>query len=481
LYKKLSALISPQEEIMTSTKTIVFAVAATLGSFCTLATAATIVAAKPTIAKICTNCHKAEPNALRGYLDNISLKSKAIQIKMDDVVEVLPFDDKSIQVINEERKSGNGELFKNNGVKKGHEVRVEFIEKDGVKTAVKLTAKPPVEISKEMLMTTDELFKLVAIGPEKGKYHLYDSRPAPRFTEGAIPTAVNLPFPAFDKVAEKLLPADKKALLIFYCSGVTCNMSPGSATKAQKLGYTNIKVYKDGMPAWSEKHYGVLSAQSLKEAWLDKDVSHVLLDARPKAQSAKENIKGSVTFAASRAKSLVKGLELKQKKAPIIIYDAGNGKDSSVVAAELLKAGYGNVKIVSGGIDAWKAAKFQVVSANPATKVVFVPKLKQGEIDVEEFKNYVASPVANVVIVDVRQPEETKAGILKNAMTLPLADIRERASELPKDKLILLQCNTGTQAEIAYNALKDMGYTNMKYLNAKVTFEKNGEYKISKD
>jgi len=34
---------------------------------------------------------------------------------------------------------------------------------------------------------------------------------------------------------------------------------------------------------------------------------------------------------------------------------------------------------------------------------------------------------------------------------------------------------------MAYHALKDLGYTNVKFLNAKVDFEKGGSYKISKD
>jgi rhodanese-related sulfurtransferase len=42
-------------------------------------------------------------------------------------------------------------------------------------------------------------------------------------------------------------------------------------------------------------------------------------------------------------------------------------------------------------------------------------------------------------------------------------------------------CNTGTIAEVAYNTLKDLGYANVKFVNAKLDFEKNGSYKISKD
>lgn len=454
-----------------------------VSTFCAVAGAVDISAGSPpTISKICTNCHKAEPGMLRGHFDNVSIKSKAIQMKIDDSVEIIRFDEKKIIVVNDEKQTGDGELLKNNKIKKGHEIKIEYTEANGVKTAVKLTAKPPVELPKDMLISTSEIESLVALGPEKGKYSLYDSRPAPRFQEGTIPTAVNLPFPAFDKMAGKLLPADKNALLIFFCSGVTCNMSPGSATKAQKLGYSNIKVYKEGMPAWSEKSFGVLTAQSFKEAFLDKGISHVLLDARPVKESSTGFIKGAVSFPANQnVAHLVKHVDIKQKKAPIVVYDAKNSDYAALVAKELLKAGYGNVKVLTGGFDAWQKADYAVASGTPATKVVFVPAPRPGEIEVTEFRKYVAALPGNVIIVDVRLPEETKAGMLKTAKALPLIELRERASELPKDKLIILQCNTGTQAEMAYHTLKELGFGNVKYLNAKIKIEKDGKYEISKD
>jgi rhodanese-related sulfurtransferase len=436
---------------------------------------------KPQLAKICTNCHKAEPNTLRGHFDGASFKAKVVQLKIDDAVEQLVFDEKTLVVVNEERKTGDGELIKNNKLKKGHEVKIEYKEQNGIKTAIKLTAKPPVELPADMKITTAELEKLVVAGPEKGKYFLFDSRPAPRFQEGTIATAVNLPYPAFDKLAEKLLPADKNALLIFFCSGVTCNMSPASAQKAQKLGYKNIKVYKEGMPEWAQHHYGVLSVTSFKEAFLDKDINHVLLDARKAKENAAGFISGAVAFPASEAKKLAKELNLAQKKAPVIVYDAQGGKDAAKVATDLVAAGYGNVKLLTGGFEAWKKAGFAVASGKPAAKAVYVVKLRQGEIDVEEFKKIAAAIPANTVIIDVRNADETSKGMIKGAVALPLVQLRERAGEIPRDKQVLLQCNTGTQAEMAYNTLKELGFTNHKYLNAKVTFEKDGSYRISKD
>ena len=51
----------------------------------------------------------------------------------------------------------------------------------------------------------------MALGPEKGDYTLIDSRPLPRVQEGTIPTAINLPYPAWDKFVDRL-PKDKNRL-----------------------------------------------------------------------------------------------------------------------------------------------------------------------------------------------------------------------------------------------------------------------------
>ena len=50
---------------------------------------------------------------------------------------------------------------------------------------------------------------------------IIDSRPyKPKYAIGHIPTAVSIPDTQFEKMTDKL-PADKNALLIFYCEGPT--------------------------------------------------------------------------------------------------------------------------------------------------------------------------------------------------------------------------------------------------------------------
>jgi len=173
--------------------------------------------ARPTMAKICSNCHTPEPGSLRGNFDSVAYKTQSIQIKIDEVTEILKFDKTALKVANVKGENAQEPL---RDIKKGKEVRIEYAEKDGKKFATLVAAKPPIKVAPEKLLSTVDVEKLVAQGPEKGKYMLIDARPLPRFQEGSIPTAVNIPFPAFDKMKDKL-PADKAALIVYYCAGVT--------------------------------------------------------------------------------------------------------------------------------------------------------------------------------------------------------------------------------------------------------------------
>lgn len=424
-------------------------------------------------AKLCLNCHKPQTGNLRGHWESVAMKSSSIQLKIDDRSEILKFDKSKLQVQNISEK---GDLEKQlRSIKKGHEVRIEYTEKDGSKYAQLVSSKPPVKLTDAEKVSAGEVEKLVAQGPQKGKYTLIDSRPGPKFKEGAIPTAISLPFPQFDKLVDRL-PADKNSLVIFYCSGVTCNMSPGSLQKAKKLGYTNAKVFVDGMPEWFNKHYGVTLAKDFKDAY--KDMPFVLLDTRKQAEAEKGFIPGAVGFPVVDAKSL-KSLPDKKMKAPIIVYDADGKGNATAVATKIAEAGYLNVVVLRDGIAGWTAAQLPVSNGKLATKIVYVPKPKPGEIAVEEFKKYLTAIPADTILVDVRLPDELKDGTIKGSMNIPAAEIDQSLEKLPKDKKIVTYCNTGTQAEMAYHTLKAKGYTNIGFLNAKVFFDE-GEIEITK-
>ncbi len=256
-------------------------------------------------------------------------------------------------------------------------------------------------------------------------------------------------------------------------------MSPNSAGRAEKLGYTNVKVYHEGLPEWLKKNYAVLSPQFLKEAWVEKEIPHVLLDVRSAKDAEKGFIKGAVTLPAGAVETALSRFPPKDKKAPIIIYDAKGGADAQKAATALIAAGYMPVDIVTGGFEAWKTAGFPVETGKLAANIVYVPKPRPGEISIEEFTKIANNPPPDVMILDVRNQDEGNAGMIKGAKLIPDEEILQRIAEVPRDKQIITHCSTGVRAEMAYHKLKEKGY-NVKFLNALVTIDKDGKFEITK-
>ena len=46
------------------------------------------------------------------------------------------------------------------------------------------------------------------------------------------------------------LPAEKDALLVFYCSNMLCRKAPNAARRAEGMGYRNVRVMSQGISGW---------------------------------------------------------------------------------------------------------------------------------------------------------------------------------------------------------------------------------------
>ncbi len=163
--------------------------------------------------KSCMKCHEYEKQSgiFAGKFAGVSNKAKTIQLKINKEQEIIYWDDST--------KLLNAETLKK--IKTGESVKVAYAKKNGRNYAVEVEVKKGLAVPEEQLASVEEVAKLVEMGPEKGKYVLIDSRPPVRYDEGHIPTAKKLPFFAFDKLAEKVLPKDKEILQIYYCGGFT--------------------------------------------------------------------------------------------------------------------------------------------------------------------------------------------------------------------------------------------------------------------
>jgi rhodanese-related sulfurtransferase len=86
---------------------------------------------------------------------------------------------------------------------------------------------------------------------ERGAVTVVDALPAPYYELRHLPGAINLVAEDVDALAPGLLP-DRSAPIVTYCSGATCPNSQLVATRLERLGYTNVRKYRDGIQDWVE-------------------------------------------------------------------------------------------------------------------------------------------------------------------------------------------------------------------------------------
>ena len=82
-----------------------------------------------------------------------------------------------------------------------------------------------------------------------GKVAVIDVNGAGSFKKAHIPNAIHF---ASTKDLSKVLPKDKKTLIVAYCGGPGCSAYKRGASAAEKLGYTNVKHLSAGISGWKK-------------------------------------------------------------------------------------------------------------------------------------------------------------------------------------------------------------------------------------
>lgn len=165
---------------------------------------------KARILKPCTQCHEVEANQVRGRLEAVSNKAKTMRVFVGNGTWLVNFD-KNTKI------DGAKSVGK---IEKNIEVLVDYVKKDNVLVATSVAVKAAADIPAKWVLDVKEMKKLIAMGPVKGNYVLYDARPGKLFPAAHLKDAVSNYDGMFEKNIGKL-PKDKDKLLIFYCGGPT--------------------------------------------------------------------------------------------------------------------------------------------------------------------------------------------------------------------------------------------------------------------
>lgn len=239
--------------------------------------------------------------------------------------------------------------------------------------------------------------------------------------------------------------------------------------------------------------------QCIVEAGQVKDLlgkgNAVLVDAQNSDVYSKEHIKGAVNI--SRADITI-SVPVENMLAPkenieevlgkngisnsttVIVYDDNNNMDAARLWWSLLVYGDENVKVVSGGLKALKAAKFETAAEVPnVTPVKYTAKDKNMNLiaTIDEVKAQVDDPQKDVILLDTRTQEEFDAGTIPGSILLDyvnndykdgtyksIQDIKIQYIEkgMTPDKNIIMYCKTSIRGAQTLLALYNAGYRNLK-------------------
>ena len=87
------------------------------------------------------------------------------------------------------------------------------------------------------------------------------------------------------------------------------------------------------------------------------------------------------------------------------------------------------------------------------------------DISIDESKKLI-NDVEVTLILDVRNEDEFAEGHLKNAIQIPVKELKENLSDIEKfkDELVLVYCRSGKRSAEAVDILKENGFKNLVHM-----------------
>jgi len=199
----------------------------------------------------------------------------------------------------------------------------------------------------------------------------------------------------------------------------------------------NIKGY-DSLDTVKERSFVPMNVTAFEEASLDPEI--LVLDVRDAEEFAKGFVPDSMNVGLDGNFAQWVGEmipDVKQKIALIV-----DPKKLEETVTRLSRVGYdGVIGYLDGGFSTWKSAgkPIETVDRWDATKF--------------------AESAEDKVLIDVRKKSEFDSEHIVDAINIPLNEIEEHLSSIPKDKHFFVHCAGGYRSMIAASILKQLGWT----------------------
>jgi rhodanese-related sulfurtransferase len=219
-------------------------------------------------------------------------------------------------------------------------------------------------------ITTADLVARTGRPRDGWDFTLIDARSRVEYEDQHIDGAQLIPARSVTDNLPKLVP-NKDRTLVFYCNGPTCTKSQKAARSALALGYTDVREYNDGLPAWvqagqrtSGKSLPSVEVQALSPAALADALnakSITAVDIRDRDEFANFSIGGSLNIPLDEIQTHLAELP---GSSVCIVDHSGH---QTVIAGRLLASlGHSGAKRLDGGLLAWQRAGLPVAASQGA-------------------------------------------------------------------------------------------------------------------
>jgi hydroxyacylglutathione hydrolase len=165
-----------------------------------------------------------------------------------------------------------------------------------------------------------------------------------------------------------------------------------------------------------------------------------VLDLRPAADFAKGHVPGTINIPLNKSFSTWAGWLVKYDQPIHLIAEE---RDVLKAVRELAMIGLDHVSAwyLPTIVGAWENAGQPLGVVHKIDAAHLAPKLAAG----------------TVTVLDVRNRSEFEAGHLPGALHIPVGYLPERLAEIPRDKPIVVQCQSGGRSAIATSVLQALG------------------------
>lgn len=179
---------------------------------------------------------------------------------------------------------------------------------------------------------------------------------------------------------------------------------------------------------------------SVEEVLKLKEQGAQLLDVRDAIDFEGAHLAGAINIGIQGKYATWCGTMLDHKRPIVVIAEAGKEEEAVM---RLGRIGFDNVDgYLAGGMDALRDHPELVRKIERVTAVALQELL------------YTSSPPT---VVDVRSEKEWKTGHVSGSLNIPLNHLRERISEIAKDRSVVVHCEGGYRSAIAASLLAGTG------------------------